>query len=93
MTVPAICQQQINCASIEFVTITPPPGQTCAQYMNTYISYAGGYLTNPNATSSCQFCAVRTTDQLIGARFEIFYDHHWRDFGLVVVYIAFNVGV
>jgi ATP-binding cassette subfamily G (WHITE) protein 2 (SNQ2) len=59
--------------------------------MNPYISFAGGYLANPNATSSCQFCGVRTTDALIGANFNIFYDHHWRNFGLMMAFILFNV--
>jgi ATP-binding cassette subfamily G (WHITE) protein 2 (SNQ2) len=59
--------------------------------MNPYISRIGGYLTNPNATSSCQFCGVRTTDELIGASFDIFYTNRWRDFGLMMAYVMFNV--
>jgi ATP-binding cassette subfamily G (WHITE) protein 2 (SNQ2) len=89
----AVGQQQVNCASIEFVTVTPPSGQTCAQYMSQFISSAGGYLTNPNATSACQFCSVRTTDQLIGVKFDIFYNHHWRNFGLMMAYVIFNVRI
>jgi hypothetical protein len=87
----AIGRQQINCSAVEFVTITPPSGQTCGQYMDRYISSSGGYLTNPNATSSCQFCGVRTTDELMGASFNIFYHHHWRNFGLMIAFIVFNV--
>lgn len=83
--------QQINCSPVEFVNIIPPSGQTCAQYMSTFISSSGGYLANPNATSSCQFCGVRTTDELLGANFNIFYDHHWRDFGLMIAFILFNI--
>ena len=60
--------------------------------MNQYISRAGGYLTNPNATSSCQFCALRTTDQFMEESFDIFYDHRWRDLGLMIAYSVFNVG-
>lgn len=87
----AVGLQQINCSPVEFVNIIPPSGQTCAQYMSTFISSSGGYLANPNATSSCQFCGVRTTDELLGANFNIFYDHHWRDFGLMIAFILFNV--
>ncbi len=54
-TTPAIGQQEINCADIEFVTLNPPSGLTCAQYMDPYISFAGGYLTNPNAMSGCLY--------------------------------------
>ena len=87
----AIGRQQVKCSSIEFVNIIPPLGQTCGQYMDAYIARAGGYLTNPNSTSSCDFCSVRTTDELMGANFDIFYNHHWRDFGLLMVYVMFNV--
>jgi len=87
----AIGRQEVNCSPIEFVNIKPPFGQTCGQYMNSYISRAGGYLTNPNSISSCEFCSVRMTDELIGANFDIFYTHHWRDFGLMMVYIIFNI--
>ncbi|EJD01729.1 uncharacterized protein FOMMEDRAFT_126887 [Fomitiporia mediterranea MF3/22] len=86
----AIGKMEINCSPIELVPISPPDGQTCAQYMNAFISFAGGYLTNPNATSSCQFCAFRTTDQFMAASFNMFYSHRWRDFGLLMTYIAFN---
>lgn len=61
--------RQVNCSLIEFVSITSPLGQTCGQYMNSYISHAGGYLTNPN---SCKFCSVRTTDELILANSDTF---------------------
>jgi ATP-binding cassette subfamily G (WHITE) protein 2 (SNQ2) len=27
------------------------------------------------------------------SNFNIFYKHHWRDLGLFVAYIAFNVGI
>lgn len=87
----AIGRQQVNCSPIEFVNITPPSGQSCGQYMTPFISRVGGYLTNPNATSSCQFCTVRTTDELIGTNFDIFYNHRWRNLGFMMVYITFNV--
>ena len=59
--------------------------------MKEYIAFSGGYLTNPTATAACQFCSVRTTDQFLGAAFNIFYEHHWRDMGIVAAFIVFNV--
>ncbi|KAF8877242.1 pleiotropic drug resistance ABC transporter [Gymnopilus junonius] len=87
----AIGKQIVNCSPVEFVSLTPPSGMTCGQYMGPYMSFAGGYLTNPNATSACQFCSVRTTDEFLGAAFNIYYSHHWRNFGILVAFIAFNV--
>ncbi|KAF8179876.1 pleiotropic drug resistance ABC transporter [Pholiota molesta] len=86
-----IGRQPINCADKELVTLEPPSGQTCGGYMAQYITNRGGYLTNSDATSHCRFCSSRTTDQWMGPSFNIFYDHHWRDFGFFCAYIIFNI--
>ena len=64
--------------------------KSCSQYTNLYISHASSYLTNPNATSSCQFCGIHTRDELIRASFDIFYKC-WCNFGLMIAYVMFNV--
>ncbi|PPQ74645.1 hypothetical protein CVT26_005690 [Gymnopilus dilepis] len=87
----AIGHQEVNCSPVEFVPVNPPSGMTCQQYMGPYMSFAGGYLSNPDATSMCQFCSTRTTDQFLGASFNIFYEHHWRNFGILVAFVGFNV--
>lgn len=87
----AIGQQVINCSPVEFVTIIPPSGQTCGQYMEAFISFAGGYLANPEDSASCQFCSVHSSDQFLSSGFNIFYAHHWRDFGFLMAFIVFNV--
>jgi ATP-binding cassette subfamily G (WHITE) protein 2 (SNQ2) len=89
----AIGKQNINCTPVELVTLTPPSGQTCGSYMQQYISSAGGYLTNPDASSDCKFCSVRTTDQFFGSSFNIEYSKHWRDLGFMMAFVAFNVSI
>lgn len=81
----------ITCSAVEFATVDPPSGQTCQDYFATYISNAGGYLSNPNATAACRFCSTATTDQFLGGNFNIYYSHHWRNTGLLIVYIAVNI--
>ncbi|KAF8153344.1 pleiotropic drug resistance ABC transporter [Crassisporium funariophilum] len=83
--------QPINCADKELVTLEPPSGQTCSGFLTQYISNAGGYLVNPDATSGCRYCSSRTTDQWMGPTFNIYYHRHWRDFGLFCAYILFNI--
>ncbi|OBZ73443.1 Brefeldin A resistance protein [Grifola frondosa] len=80
----------ITCSAVELVTIEPPSGQTCLQYMEPFISTAGGYITNPTDTASCHYCFFATTDAFLETNFNILYSHHWRDFGLLFVYIGFN---
>jgi ATP-binding cassette subfamily G (WHITE) protein 2 (SNQ2) len=87
----ALGEQDINCSAVELVSINPPSGMSCAEYMNPFISRAGGYLTNPEATSACQFCSTRTTDQFLEASFNIFYSHRWRNVGIMLAFIGFNV--
>ncbi|KAF8875310.1 pleiotropic drug resistance ABC transporter [Infundibulicybe gibba] len=87
----AIGRQQITCAPMELLPLEPPTGQTCGQYMEVFISSAGGYLQNPAATSDCQFCTVRSSDHLLQQNFNIFYDNRWRDVGIVAGFIVFNI--
>lgn len=87
----AVGHMDINCSSKELSKLSPPSGLTCGEYMQNYIAASGGYLTNPNDTSDCMFCSSRTTDQFLSSSFNIFYSHHWRNFGLLFAYICFNV--
>ncbi len=87
----AIGHKEIQCSAIEYVTVEPPSGQTCQQYLGPFIDMAGGYVENPSASSGCQYCAFQTTDQFLLSSFNIEYSHHWRNFGLFFVFIGFNV--
>ncbi|KAJ7815522.1 pleiotropic drug resistance ABC transporter [Mycena olivaceomarginata] len=87
----ALGKHDVTCAAVELLKVDPPSGQTCGTYFAKYISLAGGYLTNSDATSACEFCSTATTDQLLGPSFNIIYSHHWRDAGLMFVYIGFNI--
>ncbi|KAF7984655.1 hypothetical protein HWV62_12906 [Athelia sp. TMB] len=89
----AIGHESITCSSTEFVTLTPPSGQTCGSYMADYISAAGGYLVNSDATSDCQFCSIATTDAFLAESFNIFYSNHWRDFGIMFAFTVFNIAL
>ncbi|KAG6908741.1 hypothetical protein DXG01_003445 [Tephrocybe rancida] len=86
----ALGQKPIVCSAIELVTLDPPSGQTCQGFLQTYMNNSGGYVTNPTATSGCEFCAFATTDQFLESSFNIFYSHHWRNFGIFIAYIIFN---
>ena len=61
--------------------------------MNPYMSRAGGYLTNPDSTSACQFCSFRNADEFLDLSFNIKHSNRWRDVGIFLAFIAFNVRV
>ncbi|KAG6865226.1 hypothetical protein C0991_004284 [Blastosporella zonata] len=87
----AIGRQELQCSAVELVTLNPPEGQTCGQFMDNFISFAGGYLTNADATSDCHFCSVQSSDLFLSQSFNIFYDHRWRNIGFMFAFIAFNI--
>ncbi|KAL7268765.1 Multidrug resistance protein [Rhizina undulata] len=85
-----VANNVVECASIELATFNPPSGQTCLEYMTAYMSLAGGKLIDPNATSQCKFCSITSTNTFL-ASVDITYDDRWRNFGLMCVYIIFNL--
>ena len=78
-----------ECSAIEYSVVSPPSGQTCAQYFEGYIGVAGGVLQNPNATSDCQICQITETNTFL-AQVSSSYEHRYRNSGLLWVYIVFN---
>ncbi|KAL4798982.1 ABC-2 type transporter-domain-containing protein [Aspergillus venezuelensis] len=78
------------CEQVEFLTIPSPANSTCREYMQPYIDAAGGYLQNPDATSDCTFCQISKTDTFL-LSVSSSYDDAWRNFGLMWVYIVFNI--
>jgi len=86
----AVANQRVTCAANEYVTFQPPAGQTCQAYMAPYISTAGGYLEDPNATTDCNFCTYESTNVFLTG-VSASYSHYWRDFGILWVYIIFNI--
>ncbi|KAJ5116193.1 hypothetical protein N7456_000541 [Penicillium angulare] len=82
--------RQVVCSSDELSIFNPPSGQTCWDYLEKYATLAGGQVMNKNATSNCEYCAVEVADQYIAGS-GIYFNEHWRNFGIVWAYIAFNI--
>ena len=87
-----VANAELTCSSIELVTFDPPSGQTCGEYMSNYISFVGGAIHNPNApnATSAKYCSATSTNSFLKSVF-INYSDRWRNFGLMWVYIGFNV--
>lgn len=80
----------VNCALNEILRFNPPSAQTCAEYLSPYIQRAGGKVLNPSATEQCEFCSIASTDAFLKTIYAD-YGGRWRNFGLMWVYIIFNV--
>ncbi|KAK1978333.1 ABC-2 type transporter-domain-containing protein [Colletotrichum cereale] len=81
---------KVACTAKELVSVPVPSNMTCGEFLDPFVQSAGGYLVNSAATDFCAYCRMNTTDDYL-ARFEIKYDDRWRNFGLLWVYIGFNV--
>ena len=90
----AVANTAVTCAENEYLSFPPPVGQSCQEYMQPYISLAGGYLQNPSTTApdNCSFCQLSDTNIFL-AGVSSYYDERWRNFGLMWVFIGFNVVV
>ncbi|KAF8345691.1 pleiotropic drug resistance ABC transporter, partial [Amanita rubescens] len=89
----AVGRGPIQCAPKELVTLEPPAGTTCGDFLGPFIANKGGSVSNPSGTSGCLFCSSATTDQFLGPQFNIFYSLRWRNLGIFCAYIAFNVAL
>ena len=86
----AVANAPVECGAEEFIRVAPPSGATCEQYLSQYLEAAGGYLVDGSSTTQCEFCALDNTNTFLD-NFSIRYSNRWRDFGIIWVYIVFNV--
>jgi ABC-type multidrug transport system permease subunit len=80
----------IECQARELLHFEPAGGLSCGEYLGSYMSAAGGYLVDENATNDCQFCSVKYTNVLL-EQLGSNYSRRWRNWGLLQVYIVFNI--
>ncbi|PYH97939.1 hypothetical protein BO71DRAFT_395761 [Aspergillus ellipticus CBS 707.79] len=78
------------CEAAEYLHFSPPPNETCQTYMTDYINSNGGYLEDPSATTNCSFCTISSTDTFL-AQVSSYFSDAWRNFGLMWVFIIFNI--
>ncbi|KAH2334635.1 hypothetical protein KXW28_007780 [Aspergillus fumigatus] len=82
----------VKCSAAETAIFNPPSGLTCQEYMADYMAVAPGHLSNPNATSSCEFCSLSVADQYL-ASVNIYWSERWRNFGIFWAYVVFDIAV
>ncbi|KAA8915340.1 hypothetical protein TRICI_002524 [Trichomonascus ciferrii] len=82
---PVVCQPE------EFNVFQPMDGMTCYEFAGTFISRAGGYLNNPEATDNCQYCQYRSGDEYLARSMDTEWSDRWRNVGFFFIYIVFNL--
>ncbi|TKA56336.1 hypothetical protein B0A49_12974, partial [Cryomyces minteri] len=82
----------IDCSAAESSIFNPPAGETCQSYLAPYLAIAPGTLQNPTATANCRYCSLSNADQFMAGS-NIYWSERWRNFGIMWVYIIFNIFV
>ncbi|CDO96350.1 unnamed protein product [Kluyveromyces dobzhanskii CBS 2104] len=85
----ALANNPVTCADYEYLSFVPKSGETCGEYMSTYIATYGGYILDPDATDECSFCRISSTNAFLSS-FQSSYHRRWRNFGIFIVFIVFN---
>jgi ATP-binding cassette subfamily G (WHITE) protein 2 (PDR) len=84
-----IANTKIYCADNEFLHFERANSQTCAAYMQSFISDRGGYLGNPQATSDYNYCPLDNTNTFL-SNIGSSYSTRWRVLGIMWAFIVFN---
>ena len=79
----------IRCAATEAAYFNPPPGSTCSSYAQAFVSRAGGYLTNPDATADCGYCMFSSGVEYMQT-LNIEPRDKWRYFGIFLAFCIIN---
>jgi ATP-binding cassette subfamily G (WHITE) protein 2 (PDR) len=84
-----LANTKVVCAPNEYLKFEPLNG-TCGEYIKSYSTALGGYMEDESATSNCMYCPVSDTNVFL-AQVSSKYEDAWRNFGIMWVYIVFNI--
>ncbi|ANB15927.1 ATP-binding cassette transporter SNQ2 [Sugiyamaella lignohabitans] len=82
---PVVCKPQ------EYTVFSTIAGKTCQEYAGPFIAANGGYLANPDSTSTCQYCQFAVGDEFMHANLSTGIGDKWRNVGIIFAYILFNI--
>lgn len=68
--------------------LNPPEGYTCHEFLQPYVDSVGGYISD--GKNGCQLCPMSSTNTFLDS-IDASYSERWRNFGLVIVFIAINI--
>jgi hypothetical protein len=90
MLAVGVANTEVVCESYEYLKFSPPLGINCGLYMAPWIKSYGGKLLDDNSRTECNFCPLSSTNSFL-ASVNANYSNRWRNFGIMFIYIFFNV--
>lgn len=79
----------VECAPQEAAYFNPPTGSDCRTYASDFVTQAGGYLMNPDATSDCGYCRFKTGEEYM-LTLNIMPKDKWGYFGIFLGFCLSN---
>lgn len=83
----ALANSKVVCSKAELLDLNPPEGYSCRAFLQPYVDSTGGYILDKNG---CQLCPMSSTNTFLDS-IDASYSERWRNFGLVIVFIAINI--
>jgi ATP-binding cassette subfamily G (WHITE) protein 2 (SNQ2) len=79
----------------ELTNFDPPIGQTCGQYLETFLTKynPGANLLNPQATEGCQVCPYRTGNDYLNTIELGGSEDGWRNVGITAIFVISSYGM
>ncbi|KAI1455296.1 ABC drug exporter AbcA [Annulohypoxylon moriforme] len=95
LAVAGLADAHITCSPVELLRLPLPDNSdasTCGEYLGPFALEAGGQVANPDARagSDCLYCPYSDVNSIL-ASFGMDTRNGWRDVGLMIVYVFFNV--
>ena len=83
----ALANSKVVCSKAELLDLNPPEGYSCRAFLQPYVDSTGGYILDKDG---CQLCPMSSTNTFLDS-INASYSERWRNFGLVIVFIAINI--
>ncbi|KAG1466250.1 hypothetical protein G6F56_004724 [Rhizopus delemar] len=80
----------VECSDSDLVRFSPPAGQTCGEYTSQFMTYATGYISNPDDTEMCGYCTYKSGAEFYETNMGWNAAHKWRNFGILFAFFIFN---
>lgn len=93
MLATGIGRAPVTCSPRELVHFSSLPGQTCGEYLSTFLEVLGdhgGYLVDAGSTSTCEYCPMKSSDTYL-SMVDVSYTQRWRNWGILWAYPIFNI--
>lgn len=86
---------EVTCKESELSIFDPPNGQSCMDYLSTYLQGLGrsANLLNPDATAECRVCRYRSGSDYLATLNITSYTDGWRNIGICVIFALSSYGL